>query len=593
MELALERAIKNVCEFKQRVPYYYLEWSTKKSLVDGNAAQCDKLLSATMVALRPLLKEFGIPSSGLKKCTGASYYPRQPWIGIFSKGEKPNDGVYPVISFAEDGKGVYVGCTESHEKPQEGFREAYCKELRFENQFGAMATGSRMFAYEEISAEGILHALRTAYEIWKDYRSSHKRFYSIYTKTSKPLVSIEIENSLRGLLRKRFSLLEMKDEGSSESLDLTAWWRRIGHDILKKDMYEAFPEEELQVSGMSEEMLDKVAEEEISKWLSSRNVRDKWLISRQNRTADEDWYDRIEIKDIYVWLKALEQHSTKDPNRLWVFRGQGDADWKLETGLGLRTFVDGRLNADVEDVLAYEHESMKTFRREISKSAEYAQFGEVDLLALMQHYGTKTRLLDFSLSPLVALFMALDQHDIYIAQAELYNQYHGVEQQEFGSEVVVWMLEIKQFAYPGFDYDLNVGLANSNAVSAALLPWWRAKEIFHEDAERILKLEGPTTYNAGIDIVFPKINSARISSQEGLFLMPRRMDYTFHANLKEATLRAQKYGGFVKPVKYVFPRSGHKQLRRQLEALFVTSKTIYPDLVGLAQSLNSKAKFCK
>jgi FRG domain len=92
----------------------------------------------------------------------------------------------------------------------------------------------------------------------------------------------------------------------------------------------------------------------------------------------------------------------------WAFRGQADTNWPLETSLTryLKTFSHAQ-----DDWLARERKMLLTFQRKahllLSRTPEAGQ--TLEWLALMQHHGAPTRLLDFTWSPYVAAFFALER----------------------------------------------------------------------------------------------------------------------------------------------------------------------------------------
>jgi len=95
-------------------------------------------------------------------------------------------------------------------------------------------------------------------------------------------------------------------------------------------------------------------------------------------------------------------------NAGWAFRGQADTTWPLETSLTryLKTF-----GGSSKDWPRRELHILHTFKRKAHLLLpEIPDDGEtVEWLALMQHHGAPTRLLDFSWSPYVAAFFALER----------------------------------------------------------------------------------------------------------------------------------------------------------------------------------------
>ena len=99
-----------------------------------------------------------------------------------------------------------------------------------------------------------------------------------------------------------------------------------------------------------------------------------------------------------------------------VFRGQGDARWPLHSG------ATRRLNADcienggpdfLAEYLDYHRSLLDRARRVMPYGDKDQSSTPLQLLAKLQHFGAATGLLDFTHSPLVALWFACDEpsHD--------------------------------------------------------------------------------------------------------------------------------------------------------------------------------------
>jgi len=99
---------------------------------------------------------------------------------------------------------------------------------------------------------------------------------------------------------------------------------------------------------------------------------------------------------------AREVRALPSPERQWLFRGQADAQWQLLPS------VHRGYSAQQERYLTNEF-------RVRARSRYYTCPGSDDYpgwLALMQHYGLPTRLLDWTYSPLIAAFFAV--HPDYV-----------------------------------------------------------------------------------------------------------------------------------------------------------------------------------
>ncbi len=104
-------------------------------------------------------------------------------------------------------------------------------------------------------------------------------------------------------------------------------------------------------------------------------------------------------KDVIRWgtQVSLSSHSGK-----WTFRGQGDLSWTLLPSLLRR---EGRISvaqAFEKSMLEY---ARRTLRERTTLPARMFD-NEANLMALLQHYGVPTRLLDWSKSLDVALYFA-------------------------------------------------------------------------------------------------------------------------------------------------------------------------------------------
>ena len=94
----------------------------------------------------------------------------------------------------------------------------------------------------------------------------------------------------------------------------------------------------------------------------------------------------------------------------WLYRGQRSAKWPLQTALERCCDRRSIRKADRRDV---ERRLSREFRRAYHHYSSHvpAKASTLEWLALMQHHGAPTRLLDFTYSIYVASYFALEESD--------------------------------------------------------------------------------------------------------------------------------------------------------------------------------------
>ncbi|MBQ0090415.1 MAG: FRG domain-containing protein [Prevotellaceae bacterium] len=260
----------------------------------------------------------------------------------------------------------------------------------------------------------------------------------------------------------------------------------------------------------------------------------------------------------------------------FVFRGQGDPVWDLETSLIRMVDAYHNKTYDSAKPLEYEVNMLKDFKwrypsYQLNQNMVPRQNDDIEWLSLMQHYGAKTRLLDFSYSLYVALYMAL----------------YG----DFGKDLVVWAINInmlqrqhisdfqKQYEKIPSEEELNDAIYNN----------------------ALLALQKGTTENQ-IYIINPKICNERISRQQGVFLMPSTITKRFNEVLKgyvltESPLSVKKEhiediskSQDAGVIKFIIPNDMRYELSSALRQMNISAETMFPGLEGLARSVNKLRK---
>lgn len=117
----------------------------------------------------------------------------------------------------------------------------------------------------------------------------------------------------------------------------------------------------------------------------------------------------------------------------FLFRGHGSSDWQLAPSFD-RAFVEfeGAQRDQLEDEL------IRTFKKECEPDPRYRELlaSEIETLALAQHHGLPTRLLDWTESPYVAAFFAFQGH----FQDSMFGR-------RLGENVAIWVLNPKSYVW--------------------------------------------------------------------------------------------------------------------------------------------------
>lgn len=269
----------------------------------------------------------------------------------------------------------------------------------------------------------------------------------------------------------------------------------------------------------------------------------------------------------------------------FVFRGQGNTSWHLETSL-LRMvleFHDGKYpkNAAVQ----YEKEMLKEFKW---KYPSYQQnpnmmpkdHESIEWLSVMQHFGAKTRLLDFSDSLFVAVYMAL----------------YGAN----NSDASVWALNKNMIREPFIRSAKEEGKSISSE-DADVIMYKKAEELLNKNTFTDIDYDYKHLF-----IVRPRICNERISRQQGLFVLPSTIAHPFEAIVQEycdmancMTSNIENFAKMTKDprfesecglIKIVIPNRLRYDFTRALQMMNISAETMYPGLEGLAQSINCLRK---
>ncbi|WP_240635912.1 FRG domain-containing protein [Caldimonas tepidiphila] len=237
------------------------------------------------------------------------------------------------------------------------------------------------------------------------------------------------------------------------------------------------------------------------------------------------------------WKEFVERTEELDG---WAFRGQVAAHWPLVSSLTRRLQLfcpDQRLWP------LREERAMRIFRRKAHIYLRNSTALENDLrcLALMQHHGAPTRLLDFTKSPFVAAFFALENADTDVAVFAL-------------NTPALWSLT------PRFDPSLTRDRIDPRVPG-------NFERYFIGNRSPMMWFGEPSEMDS------------RLMAQSGLFVVPGMLD-------RPIDMLLEAYGPPQELLyKFVLPLSVRETAMRALYRMNVTYATLFPDLEGMARSL--------
>lgn len=229
-----------------------------------------------------------------------------------------------------------------------------------------------------------------------------------------------------------------------------------------------------------------------------------------------------------------------DRRVLW-FRGHTSTDWDI-----LPAIWRGYDNHDERN---FTNRFRSRARTRHSTTPEYSDLGA--WLSLMQHYGLPTRLLDWTRSPLVALYFALEP---YIYSRDNQSQ-----------DACIWMLEPHKLnVYEGFQ-DVTPSIVGGMSRSTIRPAFFDRRgdegELQVEENDKVLA-------------VMADESDPRMFVQQGCFTIhSSRSSLEIHANSDEILKKIE------------IPSSSVKQMAWQLDACGFRKGDLFPDLQNLAEEM--------
>jgi hypothetical protein len=257
----------------------------------------------------------------------------------------------------------------------------------------------------------------------------------------------------------------------------------------------------------------------------------------------------------------------------FLFRGQANNSWSMKTSLER---AGDQFRCPPEQIWDKEQTIFNNFK---ARAHQYIQSPPgkeeyVEWLALMQHYGCPTRLLDFTLSPYVASFFAMESAE---------------------ADACIWAINKIHL-----DRATNERLKDFNFTAGGRTDAERVEEIvrFSEGFIR-----SPRDIRLVVGVTPGRLND-RISIQKGTFLMPLDIKDCFENNLcgtfrfpfgsltSQFATRIDKISHMgveliekAEVIKINLPRAIHCDALIDLYKMNIDAASLFPGLEGFARSL--------
>jgi len=113
----------------------------------------------------------------------------------------------------------------------------------------------------------------------------------------------------------------------------------------------------------------------------------------------------MEIHTIGNFKELFDVFEGAKIGQTMVYRGMTDSSYELKTSLGRCEPIYGKT------ILQLEKRIMKLFKESSISYLENKPENELEWLAIAQHFGLPTRLLDWSYNPLIATFFAVEKKE--------------------------------------------------------------------------------------------------------------------------------------------------------------------------------------
>jgi hypothetical protein len=250
-------------------------------------------------------------------------------------------------------------------------------------------------------------------------------------------------------------------------------------------------------------------------------------------------YTTLRLKTWSDYKKLVDDFSEN-----WAYRGQANAEWLLENAIERTDFIQLYKGVEADFLAEFQRGARNYLQKD--QTPEYL----IEWLALMQHHGAPTRLLDFSKSPFIAAYFAFEQ-------CASWADHH----------IAIWAVNINYLRGQALDC-LNNLFANELEISGNRINETVFEKIFYQNSCSLIFPVEPFRMNR------------RYSLQQSIFVSTGN---SFEPFMKQLGFLKDKIEKAV--VKIELPTALQKEVLRDLQKMNLHRASLFPDLDGYAASL--------
>ena len=277
-------------------------------------------------------------------------------------------------------------------------------------------------------------------------------------------------------------------------------------------------------------------------------------------------------------IAICRTHKARNNNDVLYFRGEHDTNWKLRPSVMQCTKkgTSSLRSNESEMLLQLMSRRPEDFNEATSALAQ---------LVLAQHHGLKTRLLDVTRNPLVALFCACKKAEIdgrlhvFSVPKNLVKPYNSDTVSIIANFCKLTRLEQKVLLgwraedIEELETDPEIEIRYDNVMG-------RLYHLIRQEKPNFKELIDPRDFFRVI-IVEPQRLFPRIRAQSGAFLIS-----AFHERFEQSEVHKLNAGTpLYQHLTFKIPKDNKKNIKKELQLLNVTRETLFPGLDASAEAI--------